>query len=97
MDTALTTIQKGIYKHYKDQYYEVLDIARHTETLETLVVYRSLYGSFDLWVRPLAMFLETVTNNGVSTPRFQYIGNQLSKKPTSDTPPLLTISTPSLN
>ena len=60
----------GIYRHYKGQRYEVLGVARHSETLEELVVYRALYGEHGLWVRPAAMFSETVTVDGQSLPRF---------------------------
>lgn len=51
---------RGIYQHYKGAYYEVLDVARHSETEESLVVYRALYGEYGLWCRPLGMFMETV-------------------------------------
>jgi hypothetical protein len=60
----------GIYRHYKGQRYEVLGIARHSETLEELVVYRALYGEHGLWVRPMAMFGETVMIDGEPVPRF---------------------------
>lgn len=66
-------IQLGVYKHYKGKEYLVIGLARHTETMEDLVVYRSLYGDRDLWVRPLAMFLETVVLNDVSKPRFEWV------------------------
>lgn len=66
---------KGIYQHYKGQYYEVLDVARHTETLEDMVVYRALYGEQGLWVRPLKMFLEPVEVNSEIMPRFRYISD----------------------
>ncbi len=55
---------KGIYKHYKGDYYLVEDIAYHSETQEKLVVYRALYGDNKLWVRPYEMFLEEVNKNG---------------------------------
>lgn len=60
----------GRYRHYKGNDYEVLDIARHSETEEELVVYRKLYGDRSLWVRPLAMFMEDVVVDGRSVPRF---------------------------
>ena len=66
-------IRLGKYKHYKGNEYEVIGLAHHSETLEDLVLYRALYGDFDLWVRPLAMFLEDVEINGVIMPRFKYL------------------------
>lgn len=60
----------GRYRHYKGNTYEVVGIARHSESGELLVVYRPEYGERALWVRPLAMFLEEVTVNGCSQPRF---------------------------
>jgi hypothetical protein len=66
-------IQRGIYLHYKNLRYEVLDVVRHSETLEYLVLYKALYGEQGLWVRPLAMFTENVTVGGVVQPRFKLI------------------------
>lgn len=64
----------GKYRHYKGNYYEVVDVARHTETEELMVVYRALYGDRELWVRPLHMFLETVTgSDGQDMLRFQAV------------------------
>lgn len=60
----------GIYKHYKGNLYQVLALARHSETLEELVVYQTLYGEKSTWVRPLKMFLETIEISGHPTPRF---------------------------
>lgn len=60
----------GLYRHYKGGQYEVIGTARHSETLEPMTVYRALYGQHGLWVRPAAMFTETVTINGVVQPRF---------------------------
>jgi hypothetical protein len=63
----------GLYKHYKGQDYQVIDVARHSETQECLVVYRCLYGDYSLWVRPYDMFIETVMVDGKETPRFEYL------------------------
>lgn len=67
-------IKPGRYRHYKGNEYTVLGVARHSETLEELVVYRQEYGDRGLWVRPAAMFVETVEINGMATPRFQFVG-----------------------
>jgi hypothetical protein len=64
----------GRYRHFKGGEYEVVGVARHSETREPLVVYRPLYGDGGLWVRPLAMFTETVTHEGQTVPRFTYLG-----------------------
>jgi len=64
----------GRYRHYKGNEYEVIGVARHSETDDRVVVYRPLYGDSGLWVRPLAMFLETMTADGVAVPRFAYLG-----------------------
>jgi hypothetical protein len=64
----------GRYQHYKGNEYEVLGVARHSETDEELVVYRPLYGAGGLWVRPRAMFCDTVTVGGLMVPRFRYVG-----------------------
>jgi hypothetical protein len=60
----------GLYRHYKGGQYEVIDTARHSETLEPMTVYRALYGAHGLWVRPAAMFNEQVLIDGVMQPRF---------------------------
>ena len=65
-----SSIPPGRYRHYKGSFYEVIELARHSETEELLVVYRCLYGDYSLWVRPLAMFFETVTVDGKQLPRF---------------------------
>ena len=70
-EEAILTIQKGRYRHYKGNEYEVLFIARHSETLEPMVVYRALYGEGGVWVRPAYMWNETVNENG--TKRFERI------------------------
>lgn len=69
----MQTIKPGKYEHYKGKYYEVLGVAKHSETEEELVVYRLLYGDFGLWVRPKKMFLETVEAKGKKLPRFRFI------------------------
>jgi hypothetical protein len=66
----LPSLPAGLYRHYKGGLYEVLEVARHSETLEPMVVYRALYGAHGLWVRPAAMFSETVNIDGVEQPRF---------------------------
>lgn len=65
----------GVYEHYKGNRYLVVGVAKHSETLEDMVVYRQRYGEEGLWVRPLAMFLEDVQVNGKTLKRFQYIGD----------------------
>lgn len=72
----MITIPLGRYRHFKGKDYTVLGVARHSETGEELVVYRHEYGDHSLWVRPLAMFLESVDVDGKSVPRFQSIGEQ---------------------
>lgn len=67
-------IEAGRYRHYKGNEYTVLGIARHSETEEHLVVYRQEYGTRGLWVRPLAMFVESVEVAGRTVPRFTRIG-----------------------
>ena len=65
----------GRYRHYKGKDYGVVGLARHSETQELLVVYRLLYGDFGLWVRPHAMFMESVTlPDGTIAPRFVHVG-----------------------
>ncbi len=67
----LPLIPPGFYMHYKGGRYKVIDVARHSETLEPMVVYRALYGGFGLWVRPAHMFFELVEVNGVKQARFE--------------------------
>jgi hypothetical protein len=65
----------GLYRHYKGNDYRVIGLARHSETLEPLVVYQALYGERGLWVRPAAMFIEPVPQPDGSRPaRFTYLG-----------------------
>lgn len=67
------TILQGIYRHYKGSLYQVLHTAQHSETEETLVVYRCLYGEYGVWVRPLSMFSEIIMIDGKEVPRFELI------------------------
>jgi hypothetical protein len=71
----MADLKPGRYIHYKGNPYEVLGVARHSETMEELVVYRALYGERGLWVRPKAMFSETVNIGGKTLPRFRYAGD----------------------
>lgn len=64
----------GRYRHFKGKEYRLLALATHSETLEPMVVYQALYGSFGLWVRPAAMWSEWVDKDEYHGPRFQYIG-----------------------
>ena len=64
----------GKYRHFKGMEYELIGIAKHSETLTPMVVYRALYGEGGLWVRPAEMWNETVERDGYQGPRFQYIG-----------------------
>ena len=66
----MVDITPGRYRHFKGNEYEVLGVARHSETLEEMVVYRALYGDGGLWVRPAAMWSETVEKDGCRGPRF---------------------------
>jgi hypothetical protein len=66
-------IQAGMYRHYKGNTYQVIGVAKHSETEEDLVVYQALYGECELWVRPLKMFHEKVEVGGKIIPRFELI------------------------
>ena len=66
-------IKKGKYQHYKGNVYEVLGVARHSETLEYMVLYQALYGDFGIWVRPFKMFIEEIEVNGEIKKRFECI------------------------
>lgn len=69
-------IRPGRYRHFKGNEYDVIGVARDSETLQALVVYRALYGERGLWVRPLAMFTEVIEREGQRLPRFSYIGER---------------------
>lgn len=66
-------LRSGIYRHYKGQYYQVIDVAQHCDTEEYLVVYKALYGAYGMWVRPLKNFTEYIELNDRLIPRFQWV------------------------
>ena len=70
----MADIRPGRYRHFKGNEYEVLGLARHSETREPMVVYRALYGERGLWVRPASMWGEEIDRDGYHGPRFTYIG-----------------------
>lgn len=69
-------IKPGRYRHFKGKEYEVIGIAKHSETEEEMVVYRQLYGEFGLWVRPASMWEEIIERDGKTYQRFTYIGDE---------------------
>jgi hypothetical protein len=71
----MQTIARGRYRHFKGNEYEVIDVARDSETEQPVVIYRALYGDYGLWVRPLAMFTEIIERDGRRMPRFERIGD----------------------
>ena len=70
----LPELKPGRYRHYKGGEYQLLYVARHSETLEPMAVYRALYGVGEVWVRPAAMWEEPVEQNGETIPRFSHVG-----------------------
>ncbi len=77
--TDNATPKPGRYRHYKGNDYDVIGVATHSEDESALVVYRPCYGERELWVRPLAMFMETVEVNGETVPRFRYVGQPVAE------------------
>lgn len=74
MRLHMEELRKGTYQHFKGKRYFVIGVAKHSETEEQLVVYKALYEDKQrLWVRPLAMFTESITRDGKTLPRFKYI------------------------
>ena len=69
----METIRPGVYRHFKGNLYRVLFTARHSETLEEMVVYQALYGENGCWARPAAMWQETVERDGYRGPRFSWV------------------------
>ena len=74
----MSKIKSGRYLHYKGKQYQVIGVARHSETQEEMVVYHPLYGDQALWVRPAKMFNESVIVDGEEIARFEFIGNNIS-------------------
>ena len=70
----MNPIMLGVYRHYKGGKYEVVGFAKHSETLEDMVIYKALYGEKAPWVRPLSMWVECVEVDGKTVKRFEYIG-----------------------
>jgi len=70
----MNPILLGVYRHYKGNRYEVVGFAKHSESLEIMVIYKALYGTKETWVRPLSMWSELVEVDGVSMKRFEYVG-----------------------
>lgn len=66
-------LKKGIYRHYKGNLYELVDVVNHSETLEKMVLYRALYGEKELWVRPISMWDEKVEVDGKEVSRFEFV------------------------
>jgi hypothetical protein len=71
----MNAIRPGRYRHFKGNEYEVIGLARDSESLQPMVVYRALYGEGGLWVRPAEMFSEVIQRDGVAVQRFQYVGD----------------------
>jgi hypothetical protein len=78
----LIITRPGIYRHYKNLLYEVKGTVRHSESLEPMTLYQALYGERGLWVRPAAMFNESVEINGVMQPRFAWVSETLTEPAT---------------
>ena len=72
----MDVIKPGRYRHFKGNEYKLLYIARHSETLEEMVVYQALYGEYGIWVRPASMWNELVEHQGKTVRRFEYIGEE---------------------
>jgi len=69
----MTQIKRGVYRHYKGNEYEVIGFAKHSETLEEMIVYKALYGECETWVRPLSMWENLIEVGGKTVKRFEYI------------------------
>ena len=74
--TGMNELKPGIYRHFKGNLYRLHCVAKHSETLETMVVYQALYGEKEFWVRPAAMWTEQVEKENYSGPRFVWVGEE---------------------
>jgi len=72
-------VKLGKYRHFKGQLYQLIDVAHHSESQQPMAVYRALYGERGLWVRPLAMFVETIQRDGKQMQRFEFIEDESSQ------------------
>ena len=80
-EEAAAAIRPGRYRHFKGNEYEVITVARHSETEEPMVVYRAMYGDHGIWCRPAEMWSETVTRDGKIYMRFEKIGEGTDNEP----------------
>ena len=78
----MADFELGLYQHYKGNFYQVIGLCRHSESLDVLVAYQALYGDYGLWVRPLEIFQSIVKEDGEHVPRFKFIGPLKSAPPT---------------
>ena len=78
----MNELKPGIYRHFKGNKYRLLYVAKHSETLEEMVVYQAMYGERGYWVRPASMWTEQVTREGKTFPRFTYIGSDTQEEET---------------
>ncbi|NNC99696.1 MAG: DUF1653 domain-containing protein [Gammaproteobacteria bacterium] len=76
MSDSIQSIRNGLYRHFKGNYYQVTGVVRHSETAESLVIYRAIYGEKSSWARPLSMFNELIERDGRSIRRFSYCEDQ---------------------
>ncbi len=74
-------VKLGIYRHYNGSYYQVIGIARHSETTEEMVVYQAMQSDYGIWARPIHMFEEIVTIDNKSQPRFTFISESVQRAP----------------
>jgi len=79
LSETITSVPLGIYRHYKGNQYEVVGFAKHSETLEDMVVYKALYGERGTWVRPLSMWDNPIEVDGKIVKRFEYIGESVEQ------------------